>query len=134
MEAFDEKYVLPAFGLHNVQAICHFNAMLQALLSCPSVVKAILTNREYFLATRTGTAMLAMVEAAQRDPGAVGPHSGQVLQALLTDLRERRPNARLGASNESASEDFVMFLDMMETPVQTKPEANLGDKQTLAAR
>lgn len=133
MDAYDEKYVVPPFGLNNVGAICHFNALLQALLSCTSVVKAVLGNPRYFAQTATGRAFAALVGAAHAGKPEVSALSAPLIAALIADLRVRRPRADFAAGNQSASEGLVMLLDMLEVPV-TRGVGKLGVQQAAAAR
>jgi ubiquitin C-terminal hydrolase len=121
------NYQPQPFGLRNTGAICHLNSLLQSLVSCPVVVKTVMTNRAHQAKTATGRAFYDYIYAAvptARPPDgetfAAGVElrncSAQVLRALVTDLRARRPQCRYGPSQESASEGLVLLLDMMNDP------------------
>lgn len=126
--AYDEKIALEEFGLNNTGVICHFNSLLQALVSCTSVVEAVLGAKAYMSKTATGQALHDFVwqAAPAARPANSGPFargcpavelmSGRVLGALVRDLRLRRPRTRFGASQESASEGLVLLLDMLDDP------------------
>lgn len=128
LATYDEKYSLAPKGFHNGALICHFNAMLQGLLSCTSVIKTALENRDYLWRTLTGKAFLDLVQAyANEEGGKEAPSdkvelaSAEVLKALMKDLASRRPRTVFGNSQESADEGLVLLLDMMEAPPQLHP-------------
>jgi hypothetical protein len=126
-ETYDLRYVPQRFGLNNTGVICHLNALLQALVSCPAVVRATLEGRDYLAKTATGMAFHDFIAAAVPDarlPGRV-PFEGTttlenssaaVLRALTADLRARRPHCLYGPKQESASEGLVLLLDMLDDP------------------
>lgn len=121
MEPFDPARVPAPFGLANVGASCHFNALMQALSSCPAVVKAAADNRDFLGRTATGRAFYSFMRAVGESGGnpafVVDPsHAARVLQALVQELRARRPAVRFGNSMESATEGLVLLLEMMEPP------------------
>ncbi|MDF1729721.1 MAG: hypothetical protein P1U53_18445 [Sulfitobacter sp.] len=105
------------FGLANTNAICHFNALLQALASCPKLIAALCRHREHFLKTATGARLCDFALAVRQScaqGAAIDPsHSARLLEAFLRDLRARRPGIRYAGSNESASEGFVLLLDVI---------------------
>jgi hypothetical protein len=128
------------FGLHNTGVICHLNALLQALISCTSFTKAVGKNREFMARTETGRALYDYVMCAltrtsttksrpsyltKCDGVSITGHSARVLDALVHDLRERRPTVRYGPSQESASEGLALLLDML-IPVGVETEHALA--------
>jgi ubiquitin C-terminal hydrolase len=126
-EAYDPALVPKPFGLNNTGAICHQNALLQALVGLSAVVRATATNREYLSKTPTGRAFYDfMWEAvpASREPGSapfrggtpLAKRSAELLQALVEDLRARRPKFSFGHSQEDGSEGLVLLLDMIDDP------------------
>ena len=122
---YDKNFVPRPFGLRNTGAICHFNSLLQALVSCPSIIKATLLNPTYMNSTRTGKAFFNFVNIFATCDGSLDSlhpsievQSSAILQALCLDLNERNPEVKFGSSQESASEGLVLLLDMIEIPSQ----------------
>lgn len=120
---YDPSWAVAPSGFHNVGAICHLNALLQALLSCPSVVAAAGRGRPWLGRTATGRAFYDVVwrasPRARKEggppfaPGALEDGSARLLAALVGDLRRRRPAVAYGAGQQSASEGLVLLLDML---------------------
>lgn len=144
MEAYDDDYVPAGFALNNVGAICHFNALMQGLASCPSLVKSVIDNRDYMAKTATGGALYNFMRAVELSSKAVrdggdfivdATHSLRVLQALIGDLCKRRPKTRFTTGMESATEGLVLLLDMVEHPseVASAPEDETAASTTDAA-
>jgi len=113
MDAIDPKFLPNGFGLYNTGAICYLNSLLQMLASCTAFTRAVIANCDYVKMTLTGRAVLEFV-LAYGGASDVTMHSSRILDALVTDMRRRRPGARFGVGQESASEALVHLLDMME--------------------
>jgi ubiquitin C-terminal hydrolase len=131
LEVYDAALALEPKGLVNTGVICHFNALLQALLSCTSVISAALGNRAYLAQTLTGRAFYDAVlwaSGAGEPPGAEPP-SLRLFAALVADLRRRRPSTAYGPSQESASEGLVLLLEMLEAP---RPHPPLDPENPVA--
>jgi ubiquitin C-terminal hydrolase len=136
MDTYQKEFVPPTFGLNNSGVVCHFNSLLQSLAGCPGLVKAVLSNPSYMEKTKTGKEFYAFINAfatldgAKKTPDAgIELHSSNVLNALVADLRVRRPSVTFGASQESASEGLVLLLDMMEPPPAEKKESSEGKEK-----
>ena len=125
MEFYDPAAALAPAGLHNTGAICHFNALLQCLLSCTALVRTVLRSKKTLGETRTGQALYALVQAAASGSAAAQSGSAALLQALVSDLRARRPRFAFGNSQESASEGLVLLLDMLEPAGGRSPLSHL---------
>lgn len=128
----DDGPVPPAFPLKNTGAICHFNAMLQGLASCPAAVRTARdpTHGPYLEKTKTGRALRAFLAAAPHaDPGS----SARVLAALWADLRDRAPeHAKVfGPGQQSASEGLTLLIQMTDAPVDL-PEVDPADHAARA--
>ena len=136
-ETYDPVFVPPPWGLNNPSgALCHLNALLQALVSCSALVRATLANRAYLGGTRTGRAfydfIYSAVPTARPPDGApffgetAGASSERLFQALVGDLRVRRPTFCYGLAQESASEGLILLLDMVDDPTRgVNPIASL---------
>lgn len=129
-----------AFPLNNTGSICHFNALLQALASCPAFVKAVCDNRDYMAKTVTGSNLYNYIRAVRKsaeDTAFVvdARHSALVLQAMKGDL-ERRCTAnsaerRFGSAMESASEGLALLLSMCE-PVSSVASTDAASDDAMA--
>src|SRR3989344_3722164 len=103
---FDLKKALPPFGLQNTGAICYLNSFLQVLSACTSLKDI---PEETFKKSLTGTAIYNFITNPKPDS------SRDVLIALVNELRQKNREVRFGRGQESASEAFVLIMDMMDT-------------------
>lgn len=120
MHAYEQLFAPAAFPLNNTGAICHFNALLQALASCTAFTTAILRSEGR---TRTGTALKTFVSAYAASGGArmqpdpkIQELSAPLMSALVGELRANRPDFTFGASQEASTEGLVLLLDMLTPP------------------
>ena len=107
------------FGLNNTGAICYFNSLLQAILSCKSIYNTIqdITVDSDLNKTLTGRNFVQTIRTAlSENAGDQATSSSKLLTALITDLEEKIGKTNFGKMQESASEGFVWLLDMMESP------------------
>lgn len=111
----------PPYGLANTGSICHFNALLQALASCPALRRVARDDADYLARTATGSALAKFLSARTPPPSA----SAAVLSALLGDVRARRPRDTYGSGQQSASEGLILLLNMTtdESGVPTRAAA-----------
>lgn len=119
--AFAPALLPAATGLNNLGATCWFNAVVQALLSCPAVADWLRRGEHAPLASE-----LRDLAGAMRG-GAESPH--RLLQAFRTALRQRgRQSAHFSAGgNESACEGLALLAELLEAP-------GAPPDDTLAAR
>jgi len=132
LTAYNPALVPPPYGLMNTGVICYFNALLQGLASCPSLVERALENRELMARTKTGAAFYKYMEDVRR--AAADPtfrvddrHAMTLLGELVQELRTRRPGVQFGGGMESAMEGMVFLFEMMEPP--SPPAAKPGDSE-----
>lgn len=107
------------FGLNNTGAICYFNSLLQAILSCQSIYNTVqdITIDSDLNKTLTGRTFVQTVRTAMgNNAGECAASSSKLLSALIADLEEKIGKTNFGKMQESASEGFVWLLDMMENP------------------
>jgi len=69
----DDDYVSGPFGLSNYGNNCYANAIIQALVSCPTVVKTVLENNDYMKKTPVGQALYDFMHAAYHRNAAAEP-------------------------------------------------------------
>jgi ubiquitin C-terminal hydrolase len=129
---YDARHVPRAFGLTNTGVICYFNALLQGLASCPSLVTTVIENHKLMGETATGRAFYSFMRAVQEsatNPDFVvdGGHSSRVLAALVADVQRHRPRFQFGGGMESATEGLTLLLDMIEPPSAKAPLAEDGE-------
>lgn len=160
LEAYEPGLALEAFGLNNTGALCHLNALLQALVGNTCVTRAVFAARPYLARTATGRALHDFVDSAaaagrRREirghrprtprgarfgpPRAVAEMSAVVLACLVANLRKRRPSVRYGPAQESASEGLVLLLDMLDDPAGfgasgVAGEARVSESENPVAR
>lgn len=96
-----------AVGLNNTGAICHFNSLLQMLMSSKELADIVKTMKP---TTCTAKAIKTFFEKYHQGC----PESVGLLQALMKDLAEKKPSIRFGNSQESATEGLVFLLEMIE--------------------
>ena len=141
MQKYNNKLVPIPFGLMNTGVVCYFNSFLQTLCSCSSFTSTVLKNKEYLSKTATGEAIYNYVnkyilkcedstckdstcedstcEDSTCEDSTCTFSTVEILKALKSDLRKRRPKINFGNGQESAHEVFVLLLDMME-PTETE--------------
>lgn len=129
LQELDINILPEPFGLMNPGAICHFNSLVQSLLSCSAILKTAMKNRKYLSKTNTGKAFYNLVYFAAPNSRRESSKpfktlitrniellSSILLKELIMDLRKRRPEVRYGLSQESASEGLVLLIDMIDVP------------------
>jgi ubiquitin C-terminal hydrolase len=133
MQKYNDALIPKPFGLMNTGVVCYFNSFLQTLCSCSSFTSTVMKNKEYLLKTMTGAAIYNYVNKyinvsptdefflADEVRPEIAFSTMEILKALKSDLRERRPKINFGNGQESAHEVFVLLLDMME-PVDSETE------------
>lgn len=131
LEPYDPALAPRAFGLVNTGAICYMNSLLQVLLGCTSVTRAVLDHAAYFGRTPTGAALVDFFRRATAFDGGPGESldATDVLGALVSDLALRRPRTRFGAGHESASEALALLVDMLEPEGDGRAASDTGDGQ-----
>lgn len=102
------------FGLANVGSICYFNSLLQALVSCPPLLRDAPRELSAEGATPVSRALAQFVQEASGPQGPPPEASARMLQVLVAELRRRRPRTRYGQGQESASEGLVLLLEMLD--------------------
>lgn len=110
-------FVPAANGFANVGATCYFNAVLQAVASCPAFMAVLADpcHRPYFEQTPVGRSLLAFgrgmlsLNASEKQGLAA-----VVVEAVRHEARARRPHLTFDGANESAAEALTLLADLVE--------------------
>lgn len=119
MNTFDLSILPEPFGLNNPGVICHFNSLIQLLLSCSSFVRKTLESEEYFLKTPTGKMFYDMANDANIFNGSfpeMQDYSAKLLTELRRDLQQRSKADKFGLAQECAYEGLTLLLEMIDLP------------------
>lgn len=114
--AYEPALAPPPFGLANTGVICYFNALLQALAGCTSLVRLASAGEARGAGGPAARELAAFLRAAGQAAGGQGPApdpgaSARVLWALVGELGGR--HGRFGGGQESASEALVLLLERL---------------------
>lgn len=104
----DSKFMVRPFGLHNTGVICHFNSLLQMLMSCTSLTQTV-TNQ---LVRSKGNNLLKMYANLIHNQPEWSVH---LIQELVKEMRNRKRSEMFGNLQESASEGLILLLEMMNS-------------------
>lgn len=111
MEGLDAVLLPVPFGFNNIGAICWLNSLLQSLVSCTSLTKYMLENKDLFALNPLAIAYIGLLERALANPQpALMGASVDVLSGLM---RANKSRIVLGNSQECANEALTMFIDLM---------------------
>lgn len=121
MEEYDPEGAPEPFGLENPGSLCYFNSLLQVLAGCTAFRRAVLAAGPAGFETATGRAL----EEFFRRPGAGRESAAGLYEALRSDLAARKPAAlkAFGPGQNSATEAFLLLLEMLEAPGAPGAEA-----------
>jgi ubiquitin C-terminal hydrolase len=121
-KSLNNDFLVNPIGLNNSGVICHFNSLLQMLLSCSSILETITElqpNNEEFdelfsdltLSKSKPKLNKLLITYKQYNDAT---WSSQMITALVSVLRKTKQLNRFGSSQESASEGLVLLLDAMD--------------------
>jgi hypothetical protein len=127
MEPFDYSRLAPVpYGFTNSGANCHFNSLIQALLSLPAFVELVRRNAASLDLIETGRIMGQIAREAPQTTGQVSSLSYDLLRALMVDLHSRQIINSFGTSQESASEGLTLLIDSLDTRRLTNVESAIA--------
>jgi len=124
------------FGLPNYGANCYFNSLMQSLISCTAFNEAVIGNPIYMQRTNTGQAVYDFVKNAlkyQNNNNRPTNSTQSIYGALTRDLRQRRPFITFGPGQQSASECFILLLDMIEPELTPEELQSQRDNNNIPA-
>jgi ubiquitin C-terminal hydrolase len=139
MEFYDPHSVPAPNGFFNTGAICYWNALMQSLVSLPAFNRAMLANEASFAKNPIANNIISYLRSALTTNGDTGANttkfataSNAILSAMITQMRKNRRfvDLEFGNRQESASEGFVLLLDMLKSP---EVERVFGNRYKLSS-
>lgn len=123
LEIHDNKYTINPFGLYNNGAICWFNSLLQCLFSLTTLNKCMIESRQLFLKENKPFALLyssiltgrCLNEINTNNITSTQSISSTILKMLIHCIKNDNGTSHLSFNQCSASEGFIMFLDMLKS-------------------
>lgn len=113
---YDAKLVPAGFGLRNTGSTCYFNAVIQALISCPAFNKSVAhINR-----TTHGNSVIAyyskMMSAALKNPNDRNllKFSPLIWAEIFKYVQTRSDIYKFSAGQQDAGEGLHMFMESIE--------------------
>lgn len=115
MDPFDPDLLPKASGLTNIGQTCYFNSMLQALLTCTSLTKTILTLKPL----SKNKLLLAYAELIQNP----NPNQSVVIwQTMMDILKQTQRFPHFRDQQQDSHESFHIFLELLGDPDPEKTE------------
>lgn len=115
---FDEKYVPPAFGSNNIGATCYFNSMFQSLISCTSLTKVFLANKNnaVYLANHVAVTYIKILEDIfiHNNLGNIANAAPALWHSIIEYLRSHGEQKHFGHGQEDTHESFQMLMECWE--------------------
>lgn len=115
---FDEKYIPPAFGSTNIGATCYFNSMFQMLVSCTSLTKVFLANKNnaVYLANNVAVTYLKILEDIfiHHDLSNAPNFAPSFWHSIIEHLRSHDEQRHFGHGQEDTHESFQMLMECWE--------------------
>lgn len=109
MRYLKEEKIPSAKGLNNTGVICYFNSLLQTLSSCTSLIDELqqIETKNELIKT-----LQQYIEDLNGDKQ-VFQWSSSILRALVAQLARNNKRLTFGSGQESASECFILMLEML---------------------
>jgi ubiquitin C-terminal hydrolase len=115
---FDEKYIPPAFGSINIGATCYFNSMFQTLISCTSLTKVFLANKNnaVYLANTVAVTYIRILEDifVNKELGNIMNAAPALWHSIIDYLRTHGEQKHFGHGQEDTHESFQMLMECWE--------------------
>lgn len=125
MDYYDPQFVPPPHGFYNTGAICYWNALIQSLVSLPTFNRVLLANEAALQKNAVATSLIAYIKSTLESPTSdisvntnkFSKSSAAILTSVIQQLRRARKHVELqfGNRQESASEGFVLLLDILKS-------------------
>lgn len=126
LESFDEKLLPAAFGFKNLGATCYFNSLLQSLLTCTSLTRKMIENRnneDYKNNIVAATYIKILDKVFANNVGEQIDAARRLLLAELSPilwnsiihhLRNKGSHMHFGHGQEDSHESFKMLMECWE--------------------
>ena len=114
--SFEEKLLPRAFGFRNMGATCYFNSLLQALLSCTSLSRVMMENRnvQQYQENMVAASYIKLLEMQNADASALAEMSPVIWQSIIKQLNKKSSHAHFGHGQEDSHESFKMLMECWE--------------------
>lgn len=115
-----QEHALTMCGFANIGAICYFNSILQALLSCSAFVELAMKYSAHFTEknNKLGCTLVQLITHMRENPAPDERltiyNSAQVLQSLVVEMKKQNKTQIFGNSQQSASECFIFLIDCLQ--------------------
>ncbi len=121
-----QRYVIlrPFGSINATGSMCHFNALLQSLFSCPAFIRAMIEEKNYFVEKCNVLGCILSDSCAFLIDSNVSDSDYQIksskishiiLNALEKTFKEKNINTNFGERQECAHEGLTLLLDMIDS-------------------
>ncbi len=122
LDAFDEKIIPNACGFRNLGATCYFNSLLQSLLSCSSLTRIMISNRNNPRYEKNSVAMayiyvldrVFIIDDRHSDTLPLSELSPLFWNSIINYLKEKGSHQYFGKGQEDSHESFKMLMECWE--------------------
>lgn len=123
MNNYDSKFVPEPFGFNNLGATCYFNALLQSIISCPSVTKILVKNKDeegykdnlivQYMVKMYNIMSDEKVEQQKKQSFFLNL-APMIWKAVFAKAMLRQDNVKFTPGQECAREGFHLFLEALD--------------------
>lgn len=114
---YNTEYAVPPMGLKNYGNTCHFNAMLQSVLSCTAVferLEQMATDRSPAFLNNITARFLYDIHKKMLAKQSADDEVRDLWQYLLEQAGKRHDNVRWTAGQQDAHESFLLLMSGLE--------------------
>lgn len=118
---YDKNYTYKSHGFINLGNTCYFNSLLQCLISCPSIFKALDNNRHLrHIATNPLAQSLLALNDFAKQGASMHDKCIPIWRSVLAISQKRQDNVRMDMNQQDAHEGLMMLLDVLDTLPEVK--------------
>ncbi len=116
LTSYNDKYVPSAQGFINLGATCHFNSLLQCILSNPVIYETLLAIKDKPHVKNNRLAQLLIDLWTDALEGKPIHNKGIPIWHVIEHISKSQKNkVQMNSGQQDAHEDLMMFLDAIET-------------------